>query len=195
MRAYRLRTTPCHITGVPRSVWLNFPNSFAPGTACSLPKTALASFAVGDFLIADSHSPNNPSPPSSSRVYTEPTETLTQALTLTNASFWSLQVVRVYPIRIKIKHKVREALIKAYQTQTWQDYDLSVKLPEELWFNILVHNPLFISLYRTGKKRTLPSLHTLHFLSFNSCWQDCLSIISEKKGSINCSELKEKENL
>lgn len=154
------------LQGMSYSVWLNFPNSFDPGTMCSIMKTVLASFTVGDFLTADSHSSNNPSPPSSSRVYTEPAETLTQALTLANASFWSLGVVWICRIHIKIKYKVREALIKPYQTQTWQDCDLSIKLPEELWFNILVHNPLLISFDRTEKRERFPPLHPLHLFYF-----------------------------
>lgn len=166
---------------------------------CSLMKTGLASFTVGDFLIAASHSSNNPSPPSSSRVCTEPTETLAQALTLTNACFWSPEVVWIYHTHIKIKRNIREALIKPYQTQTWQDYDLSIKLPEELWFNILVHNPLFISLYRTEKKnleRFPPSTPFICFiLSFNSSWQVCLSISHEERWHKLLRELKEKKSL
>lgn len=148
------------VTSLAKLIWSRF--------LCSLMKTGLASFTVGDFLIVASHSSNNPSPPSSSRVCTEPTETLAQALTLTNACFWSPEVVWIYHTHIKIKRNIREALIKPYQTQTWQDYDLSIKLPEELWFNILVHNPLFISLYRTGKKKTgtLSPLHPLHLFYF-----------------------------
>lgn len=157
---------PVTLRGTSYSAWLNFPNSFDPDTMCSLMKTVSASFTVGDFLIADSHFSNNTSPPSSSRVYREPTETLTQTLTLTNASFWSLEVVWIYHIHIKIKHKVRKALIKPYQTQPWQDYDLSIKLPKELWFHILVCNPLFISLYRTEKRERFPPLHSLHLFYF-----------------------------
>lgn len=170
------------------SVWLNFPNSFDPGTACSLMKTVLASFTVGDFLIADLHSSNNPSSPSSSRVYMEPAETLTETLTLTNASFWSPEVVWIYHIHIKIKHKVREALIKPYQTQTWQDYDLSIKLPEELWFNILVRNPLFISLYRTENREHFPPLLPSSVLFYLSAWAGkSVSASPMKTGDRNCS--------
>lgn len=75
------------MTGMSYSVLLIFPNSFDPGVTLGLVKRVLASFTVGDFLIADSHSSNHLSPPFSSRVYTEPVETLTWALTLTNASF------------------------------------------------------------------------------------------------------------
>lgn len=157
-------------------------------------KTGLASFTAGDFLIAASCPSNNPLPPSSSRVCTEPTEASAQAVTLTNAWFWSPEVVGIYHTHIKIKHNIREALIKPYQTQTWQDYDLSIKLPEELWFNILVHNPLFVSLYRTEKKKKKnwnvfpppPPSSVLFYLLTRA--GKSVSASPMKKGDINCSE-------
>lgn len=200
MQSYRLWRALCRIVGhvilsltsLAKLIWSLF--------LCSLMKTGLASFTVGDFLIAASRSSNNPLPPSSSRVCTEPAETSAQALTLTNAWFWSPELVWIYHTHIKIKHNIREALIKPYQTHTWQDYDLSIKLPEELWFNILVHNPLFISLYRTERKKILeqfpPSTPFICFiLSFNSSWQVCLSISHEKRWHKLLRELKEKKTL